>query len=375
MPTPSDGDDVGPAGAAAAPPSPSPLALAARPLTPLAAADADGGAAEGPASPSLSILTWNVLADGLAQHGAFVRCPPPALEWAPRRAAILAELTGEAGEGAADVIALQEVNRCDDLAAPLAAAGYDGRLWTKPSSPATALGAPPDGCALFWRRDRFALLAVEGRPFDAQSAGQAAAARDPAASSSSDGPVAVTAGGRGVQGMLVVTLADTHDRGRPVAVACVHLTAKGYAALRAAQAAEAAAAVLAAAQAAATTATPAPIAVLAGDLNDGPASAAAAAVEAAGMTSVWAVPPAGDDGGGAAPLPAPDTTFKFRAGDGGSATVARRCSDYVFFSTATAAPVAARRPPADLAAAAPQGLPCAQYPSDHVAVVGVVRGV
>ena len=162
--------------------------------------------------------------------------------------------------------------------------------------------------------------------------------------------------------MLLVTLADTRDRGRAVAAACVHLKAKpgaSQAALRGAQAADAAAAVVDAAAGAAATAPGGgePIILLAGDFNDAPGSAATSAATAAGLTSIWAA------------LGRPvDTTFKIRT-DG----AARRCSDYIFVGGGGRV-TAVAPPPTDVAAAAPDGLPCAAYPSDHVAVLAVVRG-
>lgn len=352
------GSGGGSGGAEAGPHTTHPLSLAARPLEPVAPPPAAAG-------PPLRVLTWNVLADGLAQHGAFARCPRAALEWESRAAAVLAELQA----AAADILLLQEVNRYDELAAALAGGGYEGRFWAKPASPATGLGFPADGCAVFWRGDRFRLLDARGRPFTAQQQQQQAATngaaaplplRDPS-SSSSDGPPSAAA--RGVQGMLLVTLADGADGGRPVAAACVHLKAKpgaAQAALRAAQAADAAAAAVQAAEAATNGGgAKQPLVLVGGDFNDHPDSAAAAAAAAAGLTSVWSL------------LPRPvDTTFKIRT-DG----AARRCSDYIFVGGG-ARVVSVAPPPADIAAAdiAPDGLPCAGYPSDHVAVLAVVCG-
>jgi nocturnin len=318
-----------------------------RELTPLATCAASSDASYGP---PLTVLSWNVLADGLAQHGRFTRCPPAALEWAARRGPVLEEILA----AGADVVCLQEVNKYDELSAALSTAGYRGAFFAKPSSPAAALGFPADGCALFWRRDRLELMSVAGRPFAAQQAG----------------------GVNSVQGLLLATFADTSDRGRPVAVACVHLKAKagpGNDELRGAQAADAAAALRCAADAADAAAplhTPPPLLLLAGDFNAGPASEATAAAAGAGFASVW-----GDGGGGrgGAPAPprapappAPDTTYKWRDG-----AFARRCSDYIFVAGGEA--VAVRRPPRDVARACPDGLPCAAYPSDHIAVVAAVR--
>lgn len=84
----------------------------------------------------LRVLSWNTLADGLAQLGRFSRCPERALAW-PRRLQLLLREIGRSG---ADIACLQEVNRPGDLEPPLRRAGYDGAFWAKPVSPATRLG-------------------------------------------------------------------------------------------------------------------------------------------------------------------------------------------------------------------------------------------
>lgn len=59
-----------------------------------------------PVSPSFSVLQWNILADGLAQNGDFVRANPCSLEWHYRLPLLLAELQ----EANADIICVQELN-------------------------------------------------------------------------------------------------------------------------------------------------------------------------------------------------------------------------------------------------------------------------
>ena len=88
-------------------------------------------------------------------------------------------------ESEADLICLQEVNRygecicnnatallrltpspwhmlsmyADDFFKPqLAQAGYTGLFWPKACSPAEQYGFPCDGCALFYRTERFSLM-------------------------------------------------------------------------------------------------------------------------------------------------------------------------------------------------------------------------
>ena len=87
-------------------------------------------------TPFLRVLSWNTLADGLAQLGRFSRCPDSALAWPARRRLVLREIE----RSRADIACLQEVNRPGDLEPPLKEAGYDGAFWAKPVSPAARLG-------------------------------------------------------------------------------------------------------------------------------------------------------------------------------------------------------------------------------------------
>ena len=89
-----------------------------------------------PRPPLLRVLSWNTLADGLAQLGRFSRCPEGALAWPRRRRLVLREIE----RSGADIACLQEVNRPGDLEPPLKEAGYDGAFWAKPVSPAARLG-------------------------------------------------------------------------------------------------------------------------------------------------------------------------------------------------------------------------------------------
>eukprot|EP00850_Spirogloea_muscicola_P014439 SM000103S09531 [mRNA] locus=s103:412815:416468:- [translate_table: standard] len=100
----------------------------------------------------LRVVQWNVLADGLAQDGDFVRAPPAALAWSHRAPRLLALLL----HAAPDLACLQELNHFDDFFSPeLARQGYAGLFLPKAPSPAERLGFPPDGCAVFFRTDRF----------------------------------------------------------------------------------------------------------------------------------------------------------------------------------------------------------------------------
>ncbi|GAX79232.1 hypothetical protein CEUSTIGMA_g6672.t1 [Chlamydomonas eustigma] len=106
---------------------------------------------------SFKILTWNVLADGLAQNGDFVKTPLPLLEWSYRMPLIIEELK----EAQADIICLQEVNRYEELEHHLGLLGYQGCFLAKISSPCERYMYPRDGVAIFFNPDRFQL---QGQP-------------------------------------------------------------------------------------------------------------------------------------------------------------------------------------------------------------------
>eukprot|EP00873_Tetraselmis_striata_P041151 jgi/Tetstr1/461415/TSEL_006525.t1 len=122
-----------------------------------------GGAMDSPFSRQISpgtrrlrVLQFNVLADGLAQHGKFVKTPPEALEWEFRAPLLLQEVLSSKP----DVICLQEVNRYGDSFQPkLEAAGYRGVFAPKIPSPAERYGYPGDGCCIFYSLDRLAPVA------------------------------------------------------------------------------------------------------------------------------------------------------------------------------------------------------------------------
>jgi endonuclease/exonuclease/phosphatase (EEP) superfamily protein YafD len=159
-----------------------------------------------------------------------------------------------------------------------------------------------------------------------------------------------------VQGSLVVTLADSLS-GRTIVLGCTHLKAKAGAeeeVVRGRQAAEAAARVVRAGEKAGRN----PVLLLAGDFNAGPGTAAARAPASVGLASVWET------------NPWPWSTFKYRtAGVGKEAAAGPKASralvDHIFFRGAALD----ARWPALPEEAVPEGLPCAAYPSDHVAIV------
>ncbi|DBA92990.1 TPA: hypothetical protein ACH3X2_003332 [Trebouxia sp. C0005] len=63
-------------------------------------------------SANLKILQWNVLADGLAQHGDFVKVTQQALCWSSRAEKLLQQIL----EPQPDIVCLQEVNRYGTIA-------------------------------------------------------------------------------------------------------------------------------------------------------------------------------------------------------------------------------------------------------------------
>jgi 2',5'-phosphodiesterase len=108
------------------------------------------------AAPRVRIVTYNLLADQYASSDyakahLFAHCHPHFLDPAYRRALAAAELLGYH----ADVICLQEVDERAFtlvLGPALRAAGYAGVYTNKAS-------AVREGCATFWRADRWALVA------------------------------------------------------------------------------------------------------------------------------------------------------------------------------------------------------------------------
>lgn len=104
-----------------------------------------------PPAQHFTVLQWNVLADGLAQNGDFVKVDPKVLEWEFRVPLVMQEIK----ESEADVICLQEVNHYDQLSSLLEQHGYSGLFLPKHCSPAERYNCPPDGLAIFYRRCRF----------------------------------------------------------------------------------------------------------------------------------------------------------------------------------------------------------------------------
>ncbi|KAG5845298.1 hypothetical protein ANANG_G00137320 [Anguilla anguilla] len=110
-----------------------------------------------PLSPPIRVMQWNILAQALGEgKDDFVECPLDALNWAERKYLILEEILTYRP----DILCLQEVDHYFDTFQPvLGSLGYHGTFCPKPWSPCLDVerNNGPDGCALFFRRDRFLL--------------------------------------------------------------------------------------------------------------------------------------------------------------------------------------------------------------------------
>ncbi|KAG2543215.1 carbon catabolite repressor protein 4 homolog 1-like [Panicum virgatum] len=103
---------------------------------------------------TFTVLSYNILADTYATSDTYSYCPTWALTWAYRRQNLLREIIGYH----ADIICLQEVqnNHFEEFFAPeLDKHGYQA-LYKRRTTEVYA-GTPQaiDGCATFFRRDRF----------------------------------------------------------------------------------------------------------------------------------------------------------------------------------------------------------------------------
>lgn len=113
----------------------------------------------------LSVLQFNVLADGLSGScegkGGFTLIPPDWLDWEQRWPLLIKAIR----DADADIVALQEVDHVDQWAEAMDGFGYEGQVRIDERSPClkASLGDPvtgekfPDGVALFWRRARLSV--------------------------------------------------------------------------------------------------------------------------------------------------------------------------------------------------------------------------
>jgi len=292
--------------------------------------------------PTLRVMQWNVLADGLAQTGGFCRCPPEKLEWAHRGPRILREIL----DAQADVVCLQEVNFYERVLAEVGPMGFDGVFLEKQDSPAARAGAGADGIALLWRRSALRPVA----PPDC----------------------APYAGGKDNPGRTVALFevlkggGDAGGGGGRLLVASTHLKAKHGADLdakRSAQTRELLSAVAGALEGGAGGGTHV---IITGDFNTcptvGDAFRQVLDFGDLGFRSAYALPREGAEAAADA-AQGPFTTWKFR--DDGSEK--KECIDYVFVSRALAVRARRKLPAEDTIGT--DALPCADYPSDHLALL------
>ncbi|EFJ17358.1 hypothetical protein SELMODRAFT_270348 [Selaginella moellendorffii] len=103
---------------------------------------------------SFTVLSYNVLADLYATSDMYSYCPQWALSWAYRRQNLLREIVGYR----ADILCLQEIqsDHFDEFFAPeLEKHGYSA-VYKKKTAEVYAAGVYTiDGCATFYRNDRF----------------------------------------------------------------------------------------------------------------------------------------------------------------------------------------------------------------------------
>lgn len=134
-------------------PSPSP-----RRLIPVNGADVIGHIeidGRTPSSGTFTVLSYNILSDAYATSELYSYCPSWALSWPYRRQNLLREIVGYR----ADIVCLQEVqsDHFEEFFAPeLDKHGYQA-LYKRKTNEVSYNGNPQtiDGCATFFRRDRF----------------------------------------------------------------------------------------------------------------------------------------------------------------------------------------------------------------------------
>lgn len=104
---------------------------------------------------TFTVLSYNILCDTFATAESYSYCPTWALSWPYRRQNLLREIVGYH----ADIICLQEVqsNHFEEFFSPeLDKHGYQALYKKRTSEVYTGNPVTVDGCATFFRRDRFA---------------------------------------------------------------------------------------------------------------------------------------------------------------------------------------------------------------------------
>jgi hypothetical protein len=106
---------------------------------------------------TLSVVTYNLLADCYATPGYFRNTDRSVLDWDERKKALISVLDALD----ADILCLQEVDHYHSFLLPsLRARGYDGR-YKRRNGPNKR-----DGCATFWRTSKLALVQAKGLELD-----------------------------------------------------------------------------------------------------------------------------------------------------------------------------------------------------------------
>lgn len=114
----------------------------------------------------LRVLQFNLLADGLSglreDLGAFSRAQAKHMTWQDRQHKLLYEIV----QYNPDVITLQECDHYYDFFNPeLLQHGYDGVFAAKPVSTCLEVSDKPDGCAVFYKRDKLRLTSTESMTY------------------------------------------------------------------------------------------------------------------------------------------------------------------------------------------------------------------
>jgi endonuclease/exonuclease/phosphatase family metal-dependent hydrolase len=260
---------------------------------------------------------------------------PDHLDWASHRGA---RVLREIHSINADIFALQELNRYDDIAGDLAPE-FVVLFAPKMLSPAVSSHGPPDGIALCVRRSRLDVLDVEIRYIRSRSTRCLSN-----------------------QVAIIATLADKAT-GRTMVIAAAHLKAGSGAeadAIRAEQASVVVNSARSAVSCAADRSHPIPI-VLMGDLNAEPGSPAHHDITKTlgpkgGVSAYASCSPDGSE-----PLM---TTRKWTGED--APVLTHRTVDYIFFTPDSGLTVTALRRLPSAESIGDAGLPSEECPSDHV---------
>ncbi|KAJ4825121.1 hypothetical protein Tsubulata_136953 [Turnera subulata] len=117
--------------------------------------EADGTQQQLASQERFTVVSYNILGDQNAYYhrDMYPNVPSPFMKWAHRKRVLCDELIGYSP----DIICLQEVDKYFDLLSFMEKAGYSGSYQRR-------TGGYVDGCATFWRTEKFRLL--EGESFE-----------------------------------------------------------------------------------------------------------------------------------------------------------------------------------------------------------------